>query len=328
LTAGATYYVRAYATNSVGTAYGNELTLTTIATLPTLTTNAISAITTTTASSGGNIANDGGSAITVRGVCWSTAHNPTIANSKTNDGISSGSFNSLITGLAYSTTYYVRAYATNSIGTAYGSEISFKSNELTVTDIDGNVYHTVTIGTKVWMVENLKTTKYRNGDLISNVTDNENWTTLTSGAYCWYNNDASTYKATYGALYNWYAVADIRNIAPTGWHVATYDEWTNMTYYLGGTSIAGDKLKETGTFHWPNPNAGATNSTGFTALPGGYRVYLNGAFGNVGYGGNWWSSTAVNVENAQFNSLNYNEAFIYHNYDFKQSGFSARCVRD
>ena len=272
LTLCTTYYISAYATNSIGTAYGTQVTITTTALAPTLTTTAISAVTTTTATSGGNISSDGGSAVTARGICWATTQNPTVANSITTDGSASGTFTSNLTGLTPGTAYYIRAYATNSIGTVYGTQVIFSTATLsggTVVDIDGNVYNTVTIGTQVWMVENLKTTKYRNGDAIPNVTGNASWVALSTGAYCWYNNDAATYKATYGALYNWYAVGDSRNIAPSGWHVATDSEWTTLSTFLGGESIAGDKLKEIGTSHWLSPNTGATNSNGFTAFPGG-----------------------------------------------------------
>ena len=137
---------------------------------------------------------------------------------------------------------------------------------LTATDIDGNVYHTVTIGTQIWMVENLKTTRYNDGSPIPFVTDSSSWSNLTTPGYCWYNND-TTNKNTYGALYNWFAV-NTGKLAPTGWHVPTDDEWTTLTTYLGGESIAGGKLKETGTTHWRTPNAGATNEIGFTASSG------------------------------------------------------------
>ena len=155
-------------------------------------------------------------------------------------------------------------------------------NAATVTDIDGNVYHTVTIGTQTWMVENLKTTRYRNGEAIPNITDNASWAALITCAYCDYNNIPSN-SITYGKLYNWYAVNDSRNIAPMGWHVSTDAEWTTLTTFLGGTSIAGGKLKENGTIHWNSPNVGATNETGFSALPGGYR--LNSGFYGAGDSG-------------------------------------------
>jgi uncharacterized protein (TIGR02145 family) len=162
--------------------------------------------------------------------------------------------------------------ATNANGT---SSASSASNYVTppVTDGDGNVYNTVTIGTQIWMKGNLKTMKFNYGTSIPNVTDNTTWAGLTSAAYCWYNNDAATYKTTYGALYNWYAVDvasnDGKNVCPAGWHIPSDAEWTTLTDYLGGASVAGSKLKETGTTHWLSPNTGATNESGFTALPGG-----------------------------------------------------------
>ena len=195
----------------------------------------------------------------------------------------------------------------------------------TVSDNDGNVYRTITIGTQVWMAENLKTTKYRNGDAIPNVTVNSSWKALTTGAYCWYNNDAATYKADYGALYNWYAVSDSRNISPVGWHVPTKAEWTLLTDYLGGISVAGGKLKETGTSHWLTPNTDATNSSGFAALPGGSRFYSAGAFADLGNYGGWWSNDVTGTWIAELYS---GYASIIANQDFAQDGFSVRCVRD
>src|SRR5665648_17086 len=196
----------------------------------------------------------------------------------------------------------------------------------TVSDIDGNVYHTVTIGTQVWMAENLKTTKYRNGNPIPNITSN--WAALTSGAYCWYNNDAATYKANYGALYNWFAVADSRKIAPVGWHVPSDAEWTTLTTFLGGESVAGGKLKETGTTHWLNLNIGATNSSGFTALPGGLCSDYN--YRDIGNDGHWWSSTDIDTDQAWSRTLVDKYAWVgsRDGYYSKRFGFSVRCVKD
>jgi len=199
--------------------------------------------------------------------------------------------------------------------------------QTTVTDIDGNVYRTVKIGTQVWMAENLKTTKYRNGDPIPIVTDNPQWISLKTGALCRYKNDEAI-KATYGCLYNWFAVADNRSIAPIGWHVPTDAEWTILIDFLGGEVAAGGKLKESGTAHWLGPNTGATNISGFTALPGGSRFYTDGAFGNVGSIGNWWSSTANNATNAWDRYLGHNYAAAGRSYYAKQLGFSVRCIRD
>ncbi|MFH1321218.1 MAG: FISUMP domain-containing protein, partial [Bacteroidota bacterium] len=207
----------------------------------------------------------------------------------------------------------------------------------TVTDIDGNVYNTVTIGTQVWLKENLKVTHYRNGDAIPNVTDDTAWSNLTTGAYCWYYNDAATYANTYGALYNWHTVADSRNMCPTGWHVATHSEWNIMEKYLdntvdtnvagwSGTDIGG-KLKEADTLHWNSPNTGATNSSGFTALPGGIRVN-DGTFDYVGRCGNWCSATENGATSAWAPRLYYHDSMIYRGSYNKSYGFSIRCVRD
>ena len=255
LNPGITYYLKAYAINEMGTAYSSQATFATTTLAPTLTTADVTAITTTAATSGGNITSDGGSAVTARGVCWATTQNPTTSNSKTTNGTGSGSLISNLTGLSSNTTYYLRAYAINSAGTTYGTEISFKTanpTSGTFTDIDGNTYHYVTIGTQVWMVENLKTTKYRNGESISNVTANASWNNATSGAFCYYNNDPIN-KDVYGLLYNWHAVSDFRNIAPTGWHIPNDAEFNTLRTYVGGEGAAGAKLKETGFTHWNSP---------------------------------------------------------------------------
>jgi len=300
--------------------------------VPVLTTAAISNITQTTASCGGNITSDGGLTITAGGVCWSTSTTPTITDSKTNDGSVTGSFTSAITGLSANTTYYVRAYATNSKGTGYGNVISFYNGIVfnpsltygTVTDIDGNVYKTIIIGTQTWMAENLRTTKYRNGDPITNV--QSSWGTTVTEAYCDYYNTPSN-STTYGRLYNGYAVTDSRNIAPTGWHVATNTEWTTLTTYLGGVSVAGGKLKETGTTHWESPNTGATNESGFSSLPGGMR-WGSGNFDFLGSYGVWWSSTEYNINSIYNKDMNYNTIAVGGVFEPKTKGYSVRCIKD
>jgi uncharacterized protein (TIGR02145 family) len=200
----------------------------------------------------------------------------------------------------------------------------------TVTDIDGNVYHTVTIGTQVWMVENLKVTHYRNGDPIPNVTNGTVWNDLTTGAYCDYNNTPLN-STTYGKLYNFYPVADSRNLCPTGWHVPTNPEFQTLIDYLGGSSVAGGKMKETGTTHWQDPNTGATNSSGFTGLPGGFRWRgSSDNFSWIGEAGYWWSATEQDATFAWHRYLRCNSAEInlldysYH----KSYGFSVRCIKD
>jgi len=294
---------------------------------PILSTTEVIYITQTTATCGGNITSDGGATVTVRGVCWGTNPAPTIADNKTTNGVGTGSFTSIITGLTANTTYYERAYATNSVGTAYGIVLSFTTPG-TVTDIEGNVYNTVVIGTQVWMVENLKTTKYQNGDPIDYITDSTQWNKyLATGAYCNYKNDNS-YANTYGRLYNWYAVNDSRNIAPKGWHVPTYTECTTLADILGGYTLAGGKLKEVGTTHWASPNTGATNETGFTALPGGQRGGFDGTFGWITIYFYSWSSTEVSSSNAWFMLMGSNfEKMSIGIYD-KIFGYSVRCIKD
>ena len=326
LNPGITYFARAYAINEIGTAYGVQVTFSTLALPPVLTTIDLTAINTTTATSGGIISNDGGSAISERGVCWATATKPTKLDFKTSDGSGSGSFISNMTGLITGTTYYVRAYASNAAGTSYGNEYSFTPG--TFTDSEGNIYHYVVIGLQVWMVENLKVTKFRNGDPIANVTDASTWAASTTGAYCWYNNDAALNRDTYGALYNFYAVADSRNIAPTGWHIPTLDEWNALVNFVGGGYFAGGKLKETGTAHWRNPNEGTTNSWGFTALPGGLRNDDDGTFNALGEFGYWWNNTTSGFYSAENQYIGYRSANC-NNWDkHKQYGYSVRCIRD
>jgi uncharacterized protein (TIGR02145 family) len=205
----------------------------------------------------------------------------------------------------------------------------FEIKAQTVTDIDGNVYTTVTIGKQVWMVENLKTTKYNDGSSIPLVTDDASWATGYAG-YCWYNNDAATYKNAYGALYNW-STMNTSKLAPTGWHVPTDAEWTTLSDYLGGESIAGAKMKSTGTLEagtglWYYPNTGATNSSGFSAVPAGHRLY-NG-FYRIGNNGYWWSSSEDNTINAWSRNISYNGSSVYSEANEKYNGYSVRCVRD
>jgi uncharacterized protein (TIGR02145 family) len=198
----------------------------------------------------------------------------------------------------------------------------------TMTDQDENTYKTIKIGTQTWMAENLRTTKYRDGESIPEVTDFTSWAKLTTGAYCNYDNTKNIDTiATFGRLYNWHTLSDIRNIAPSGWHVASDIEWTILTTYLSGAIGAGGKLKETSTTHWKSPNTGTTNETGFTALPGGL-VYSSGTFGNIGNYGDWWCSTENNTTNAYCRSMGYDFIDVYICGSNKNAGFSVRCVKD
>jgi uncharacterized protein (TIGR02145 family) len=196
----------------------------------------------------------------------------------------------------------------------------------TVTDADGNVYPTVVIGTQTWMAANLKTTKYNDGTSIPLVTDGTVWSTDTTPAYCWYNDQEATYKNPYGGLYNWYAV-NTGKLAPAGWHVPSDAEWATLVTYLGDSTLVGGKLKEAGTAHWWSPNTGATNSTGFTALPSG-SCYSNGFFYLNGKYGWLWSSTASSSLNAWHEYMDYNSAAIYRVSGAKNLGFSVRCIKN
>lgn len=189
------------------------------------------------------------------------------------------------------------------------------------------VAHDVTIGTQRWTGCNANIAFYNNGNPIPYVDDPAVWITLTTGAWCWYDNDP-TNETTYGKLYNWYAVNDPRGIAPTGYHVATDPEWTVLTGYLGGLTIAGGKLKETGLCHWATPNTGATNTSVFTGLPGGYRYGNSGNYALIGFNGGWWSSTEYNAFDAWYHALFYNGGNAGRGLNFKKNGLSLRFIKD
>jgi len=215
-------------------------------------------------------------------------------------------------------------------GNPYWMEANFIDeiiSDSSIIDVDGNVYHSILIGSQIWMVENLKTTKYRNGDLIPNDSSNSAWANSTTGAYCNYNNDSRN-SENYGRLYNWYAVNDSRGLAPDGWRVATDADWTVLTDLLGGESVAGGKLKETGTVHWGNPNNGATNEVGFSALPGGYRANFEAYIG-LNSIGSWWTSTASSASEGWARGI-FNDAVNVDRggYYEKKMGFSVRCIKD
>jgi uncharacterized protein (TIGR02145 family) len=193
-----------------------------------------------------------------------------------------------------------------------------------VKDIDGNIYHTVKIGKQTWMVENLKTTKFQNGNSIPKENNTVSWNNLTSSAYCDYENSVDS--KTYGRLYNWYAVKDSRKIEPKGWHVASDAEWTILINYIGGENVAGGKLKEKGEAHWEYNNTETSNQTGFTSLPGG-SIDKPGRHGIKDFGF-WWTSTEENKVNAYYRTMNGTGINIYRSSYFKYGGFSVRCIKD
>ena len=360
------YYVRAYATNGVGTEYGNGVTFTTASpvSLPTVTTSPVSTITYHAASCGGNVISDGGLPVTSRGVCWSTSHNPTIAENHTTDGTGTGNFISNITGLSASTTYYVRAYAINSVGVAYGEEVIFTTATIsqnhscpgapTVTDYDGNVYNTVQIGNQCWMKENLRTTHYANGGSIALGSD-----TSTTTAYRYYPNNHSDNVVAYGYLYNWKAVmrnssscnnnpSGVQGICPNGWHVPSYSEWEELSNYVRSQncylcnsnalyvakSLASIMGWNTNTNICAVGNIPSDNdATGFSALSAGGYCYNNNYF-NFGQQAAFWSATSSTDFNpnaldiAHVRYLAYHSAEVRRQYYYKYYSFSVRCLRD
>jgi uncharacterized protein (TIGR02145 family) len=208
-------------------------------------------------------------------------------------------------------------------GTAVGNGTYVPGNG--ATDIDGNTYTSIIINGQEWMQQNLAVTKYRNGDPIATGLSNTTWQNITNdGAYAIYNNDAAN-NTLYGKLYNWYAVNESRGLCPTGWHVPSDTEWTTLETNLGGSSVAGGKMKS--TTGWTSPNTGATNSSGFTAFPGGYRE-ANGTYNTIGYAGYWWSSSENYSSYVWYRSLAYDVSNVYRTTSSKQVGFSVRCVRD
>lgn len=208
----------------------------------------------------------------------------------------------------------------------------------TVTDVDGNVYHTVTIGNQTWMIENLKTTHYNDSTAIPMVTDSAAWTNLKIPGYCWYNNDSVSYKNTYGALYNWYAVNTFK-LAPKGWHVPTVDEWSTLennvtVYYNTSGSLAKilastSNWKKSSTVGAVGNNLKINNSSGFSALPGGCRTNDSIPFNKIGSVGSWWSSSASDsIKSAWYCSMDYSLSTVQRGYNLKLNGYSVRCIKD
>ena len=361
LAPGTTYHYRIVTVNSVGTSNGNDITFTTMIAVPTLTTVSISDITTSSAVTGGIITSDGGDSITERGVCWSVTSNPTLSNDRTMDGYGAGSFASNMKCLSFATTYYVRAYATNSVGTAYGDQKSITTQgtnpiifnpDLTygsVSDIDGNCYKTIQIGTQTWMAENLKTTKYNDNTSIPNVTDNNEWANMplaewvgnpgdplpmiyvTFGAYCWYDNKTDSYGNDYGILYNWGSVGTDK-LCPTGWHVPSLTEWRIICpRYDYENGPFGEELMEIGKTHWnESAKIDGTNTTGFTALPGGYRLSTS-EFKYSGYQGFYWTADGRQYPGFKFAWNIYYSGFIQSPskvLESEREGRSVRCLKD
>ncbi len=277
---------------------------------------------------------DVGEGITAYGHCWAKTSSPTTSGFKTEimgDPPKQIEYTSELKGLAPATKYYVRAYIITNTVTLYGNEVNFTTNTVPpnqLVDCDNNLYDTVKIGTQIWMKSNLKVTRFNNGLDIPLVTQNSAWIDLNSPGYCWSNNDELANKNTYGALYNWFAV-NTGQLCPTGWHVPSDAEWKNLINFLGGSDVAGGKLKETGTIHWAAPNNGATNEKGFTALPGGCRSGGDGIFYVLGQYGNWLTSTQFNANQIRTIAIGYPDSRIFRDSAcIKNEGMAIRCIRD
>ena len=297
-------------------------------TLPKVTTSPMLKITYSNILLGGYVFPKEGGSITSKGICWSLDTLPTIDdNKKIYDLTTFGSFEIKVTEFILDTIYYFRAFAINEAGVGYGEVMKFRTYCGTVTDIDGNIYIAIRIGSQIWMGEDLKVTKYQNNDPIPCINDNTQWSNLTTGAYCSPNNYLHE-VGIYGLLYNFYAVKDSRKISPQGWHIPTTGDWQMLINYLGGDSFAGGKLKELGIKHWQYPNTGATNKYIFTALPGGNRS-SSGIYERYNYFGEWWSSTAPQGSTGAFSfELIYNKSEINLSYNSFRDGLFIRCIKD
>jgi len=324
------YYARAYAENSVGIAYGNEVNFVTGIATPAVTTATITSITNNSAVGGGSITYNGGAEITDKGICWSTSPEPDLQDSYISTVTGTDIYSCAMTSLLQGTRYYVRAYVINSAGPAYGEQVIFNTK---VADIEGNLYGTVNIGNQVWMTENLKTTRLNDNTIIPDVADDSTWVHLSTPALCWLLNDIQ-YKNVYGALYNWYTV-ETGKLCPSGWHVSTDSEFKILEQTLG---MATDQLDLT---EWRGTDQGAkmksttgfflgengTNSSGFSALPAGYRWAKNGAFNGIGMLSYWWSSE-YNTEYAWYRRLDGPNSDVYRFATSKEGGKYIRCVKD
>jgi uncharacterized protein (TIGR02145 family) len=319
--------------------------------LANITTTNVTSVLLKSAICGGNITSDGNTAITQRGVCYSTKPNPTINDFITKDGNGAGNFTSNITGLIPKTKYYVKAYAKNSNGTNYGDAFTFTTADSIVTDVDKNIYKTIQIGNQIWMAENLRTTKFKNEAPIHKIINdadyknNIEWKYCTSPAYCWYKNDSVKFSKTYGALYNWYTI-NTEYLCPAGWHVPTDDEWTTMEDYLIANgynyddSTSGYKYAKALAFttSWNSSTVvgaiGNTdfpakrNITGFNALAGGFCQNSTGIYLEMGEREYWWSSSQCYINYAYYRYLIYDSYSVSRSYGTKQKGLSVRCIHD
>lgn len=351
LTKGTKYYYQITATNELGTTHTTGLTFTTFD-VPKITTKDISEIKTTSATCGGDILSDFGSPVTERGICWNTSMNPTTSDNKLTGNLGGSSFTMPISNLTPNSTYYLRAYAINSVGISYGNELLLKTYTGTVSDVDGNQYYTVTIGSQLWMSENLKTTKYNNGYPIGTTNPaNKDISAEINPKYQWAAGGDEANAATYGRIYTWYAITDNRNLCPSGWHVATDLDWSNLEVYLINNSYKYDGSTGYESYNkigkalsyaslWVSSNVTGSignndfplyrNKSGFSALPAGGRGF-QGLFNTIGYQAVWWTTTedTIDPEVGWARIMNWNTDHILKN-GYLKAGLAnpVRCIKD
>ena len=305
-------------------------------------TKPISSVTLNTAQSGGYILHDGKSDVTATGVCWNLTGDPSIADPHTQNTSVDVEFTTSLSNLHVLKNYYVSAYATNSVGTSYGNVVRFRIDTTQsgqaiigdpdhlyfegagVSDLDGNFYPTILLGSQEWMAKNLRTTRFCDGGTISPAINLNTWET--EPAYTSYNNDQNNLNE-YGYLYNYPTVRDTGNVCPCGWHIPTQEDMIYLTAYIGGIGQAGGLMKTTGTLNngdglWYTPNAGASNKAGFSAKPGGYVENYN-SFSAITAEAYWWM-------NEGYKSFTVNYNFVQLNFEVKPDtyGMSIRCLKD
>jgi len=351
------YYVRAFATNETGTAYGQTISFTTLThiTPPTVITHEVTHIANNKATGGGNIVEAGGAPVIERGVVYSLNPEPNVNDQVVKSRKGLGTFISLMTGLEPETSYYVKAYAINSAGIAYGEQVEFTTlsnfgqpcpGSPTVTDIEGNIYNTVLIGDQCWMKEDLKTITYNDGNPITDGTSGETWATNEHGAYTWYEGNEEQGRL-YGVIYNFHAV-NTGKLCPTGWWVPSNEEWTEMTGYLlenienttsenishvlkscrqENSPLGGDcNTNEHPRWDAHDVHFG-TNETGFSALPGGSRNYTGNYFYGLGNTSYWWTSSQMDATTAWHRRLKFDDGIIHGFVYDKGNGYMVRCIK-
>lgn len=314
------YYARAYATNEAGTVYGEAIQFKTLMgpPPPTIITTPLTTITTNSIEIAANIQNTGQIKLLSYGVCWAERTAPTVDNNKTQTVLASyNTFTAIVSGLEKGKKYYARAYAKTDDEIFYGSECVFNTYADLIIDIDGNEYHTIKIGTQEWTVENLKTTRFRNGTAIPVIMGDYSWQQANVSAYCYYNDDISN-ALQYGLLYNWYAVSDSKKLAPAGWHIPSTQEYQQLIAYLGGEIAAGQKMRASDLGDWYQTTTINSNESGFTALPAGRR---DGNSSQLGTLASFW--TGGQSANYMLNYYN-----ITQSYGNNNVGCSVRCVKD